>query len=82
MWFILSDAQTIDQSAGLCLCTDMHICGAFKDPETVGISMCSISFCTLMNICYPPNHPTELITKAFTEFEEVECEQAIMGGRL
>lgn len=30
---------------------------------------------TLMNIYYPPNHPTELITKAVTEFAKVECER-------
>lgn len=35
---------------------------------------------TLMNIYYPPNHPTELITKAVTEFAEVECERAVIGG--
>lgn len=35
---------------------------------------------TQMNIYYPPNHPTELITKAVTEFAEVECERAVIGG--
>lgn len=35
---------------------------------------------SIMNIFYPPNHPTELITKAFTEFADIECEQSILGG--
>lgn len=35
---------------------------------------------SIMNIYYPPNHPTELITKAFTEFADIECEQSIIGG--
>lgn len=35
---------------------------------------------TVMNIYYPPNHPTVLITKAVAEFAELECERAIIGG--
>lgn len=35
---------------------------------------------TKTNIYYPPDHSTELITKAFTEFADIECEQSIIGG--
>lgn len=31
---------------------------------------------SIINIYYPPNHPTELITKAFTEFADMESEQS------
>lgn len=37
---------------------------------------------SILNMYYPPSHSTEVITEAFTEFAEVECEQSIIGGDL
>lgn len=34
----------------------------------------------ILNVCAPPGHPPDLITKAFSELAELDCAKSISGG--